>query len=104
MIYTINHAEDKVLIVHEDFLPIIEKAIDQLPTVEIIILIKEGDKMPHTMLELVGEYENLIKDQSDSFVYPDFSEDTIATIFILPELLATLKGLTFHIANLYYMV
>lgn len=95
MIYTINHAEDQVLIVHEDFLPIIEKAIDQLPTVEMIILIKEGEKMPSTSLEIVGTYENLLKDQSDSFVYPDFSEDTIATIFYTSGTTGNPKGAYF---------
>ena len=40
IVYTINHAEDKVILVHSEFLPLLETVRDQLATVRKIILLK----------------------------------------------------------------
>ena len=34
ILYTMNHAEDTAVLVHEDFLPVIEELAGRLPTVQ----------------------------------------------------------------------
>ncbi len=81
MLYTMNHAEDDVVLVHEDFLPILESISNQLATVKKYIIFKEGDEKPATSLPIAAEYEELLAQSSDSFDFPEFDEDTQASTF-----------------------
>jgi len=81
ILFTMNHAEDDVVIVHEDFLPVIESLSDRLPTVKKYILIKEGPKKTPTSLPIATEYEEMLAQATDSFDFPDFDENTQATTF-----------------------
>ncbi len=81
IVYTVNHAEDTVLLVNEEFIPLVESIADQLKTVKKIILLKDGDEVPKTKLSLTGEYEDLLAKASPDFEFPDFDENTMATLF-----------------------
>ncbi|MHB8202273.1 MAG: fatty acid--CoA ligase [Desulfomonilaceae bacterium] len=81
IVYTVNHAEDTVLLVNEEFIPILESIAGQLKTVRKIILLKDGEEGPKTTLSLVGEYEDLLAKASPEFEFPDFDENTMATLF-----------------------
>ncbi len=81
MLYTMNHAEDDVVLVHEDFLPILESISNQLPTVKKYIVMKEGVEKPASSLPVAAEYEEMLAQASDSFNFPEFDEDTQASTF-----------------------
>ncbi|MDR0228498.1 MAG: fatty acid--CoA ligase [Flavobacteriaceae bacterium] len=81
ILYTINHAEDEVLVVHADFLPLIEGFADRLETVKEIIVICEEGNTVQTTLKYVGEFDQMLKEASDSYHFPEFSEEAIATMF-----------------------
>lgn len=81
LIYTINHAEDDVILVNSDFLPMLEAVKDQFKTVKKIILLTDEEEKPNTSLDLSGEYEELLKDQPEEYDFPEFDEDTMATTF-----------------------
>ncbi|MGC8660251.1 MAG: fatty acid--CoA ligase [Desulfomonilaceae bacterium] len=81
ILYTINHAEDTVLLVNEEFIPLIESIAGQLKTVKKIILLKDSEEGPKTTLSLTGEYEDLLEKASPKFDFPDFDENTMATLF-----------------------
>ena len=81
ILYTMNHAEDDVVLVHEDFLPILEGISGQLTTVKKYILLKEGAEKPATSLPIAAEYEEMLAQGSDSFNFPEFDEDTQASTF-----------------------
>ncbi|WP_010256846.1 fatty acid--CoA ligase [Myroides injenensis] len=81
VLYTINHAEDEVLIVHEDFLPLIESFKDRMETVKEIIVIRDHNKEINTSVNHIGYFDDLIEKESEKFVFPSFSEDAIATLF-----------------------
>ncbi len=77
IIYTINHANDRVLMVDMDFVSTVEGIADALPNVEhFIILGREGDIPAPTKLKNVHYYENLIEAESTEFDWPDFDENT----------------------------
>ncbi|MCP3849272.1 MAG: AMP-binding protein, partial [Gammaproteobacteria bacterium] len=79
ILYTINHAEDDVILVHADFLPIVEQLKDRFERPTTLVYISDGkdEKLP----ELCKiEYEAMLTSAGD-FVFEDFDENTIATTF-----------------------
>ena len=97
IVYTINDAEDKILVVHEDFVPLIEKVRPMLETVQKIILIRESEKPLMTNIPAVlGEYEELLDEASPDFTFDDtLSENTIATLFYTTGTTGNPKGVYF---------
>ncbi|GIN86068.1 long-chain-fatty-acid--CoA ligase [Heyndrickxia sporothermodurans] len=59
--YIINHAEDKMLFVDEDILPLIERVKDSLKTVKAYIIMTDQDKLPRTSLQPAYSYERLLE-------------------------------------------
>uniref|UniRef100_A0A832EDX8 Fatty acid--CoA ligase n=1 Tax=Desulfacinum infernum TaxID=35837 RepID=A0A832EDX8_9BACT len=95
ILYTINHAEDDVLFVHADFLPVVEGIKDQFQTVKKIVLMKDGGDAPATAAPLDGEYEDLISRASDDYEFPDFDENAKATTFYTTGTTGLPKGVYF---------
>ena len=56
LVYTINHAEDDVLLVNSEFLPLLESVKDQLQTVKKIVLLTDDDSNPDTSLSSVRDF------------------------------------------------
>ncbi len=81
MLYTINHAEDEVLVVHEDFLPIVESIKDKMTTVKQIIIIRDHTNEVKTTLNIKGYFDDLVSSSSKEYSFPDFSEEAVATLF-----------------------
>ncbi len=95
IIYTVNHAEDDVILIHSDFLPLLEKIKGRIDTVTNYIVLSEDGNIPETSIDFVGEYEALLADQSDTFEFPDFDENTRATIFYTTGTTGLPKGVYF---------
>ncbi len=95
ILYTINHAEDDVLFVHTDFLPIVEAVKDQFQTVKKIVLLKDGGDAPQSAVSLDGEYEELLSLASDTYDFPDFDENAKATTFYTTGTTGLPKGVYF---------
>jgi fatty-acyl-CoA synthase len=81
ILYTVNHAEDDIILVHEDFLPIIEQIRDRLERPCKFLLIQEGDDTPASPLSFKGEYEQLVEKGKPDHEFHDFDENTRATTF-----------------------
>jgi len=95
ILYTMNHAEDLVVLVHEDFIPVLESIAGQLETVRTYVLIKDGDETPSTSLPISSEYEEMLEMASDSFDFPDFDENAQATTFYTTGTTGPPKGVYF---------
>ncbi|EDL65570.1 long-chain fatty acid--CoA ligase [Bacillus sp. SG-1] len=67
--YIINHAEDKVLFVDEDLLPLIEKCKDTFETVEAYIIMSDKKELPETTLEPAYSYEQLLSEADPHFEF-----------------------------------
>ncbi len=76
--YTMMHAEDEVLIFHEDFLPLVEKLRPQLTTVRKYILITDKETPPETPFADT-DYETFLNSAAALDELPDFDENTQAT-------------------------
>ncbi len=94
VLWTMNHAEDLVVISHQDFLPILEAVQGQLQTVKKFVAIKEG-ALPATTLPLAGEYEELLATAPVTYDFPDFDENAKATTFYTTGTTGDPKGVFF---------
>ncbi len=81
VLYTMNHAEDTVALVHEDFVPLIEAIAGQLKTVKKFIVMKESDQTPAASFPVAAEYEEMLAKASPDYDFPELDEDTMATVF-----------------------
>ena len=95
ILYTINHAESDVILVHTDFLSVLEEIQDRLETVTKIVLLDDGDERPESSLEISTEYEELVESGSDEYEFPDFDENTRATTFHTTGTTGNPKGVYF---------
>jgi fatty-acyl-CoA synthase len=95
LIYTINHAEDDVILVNAEFLPLLEGVKDQFETVKKIILLTDADETPETSLAIEGEYETLLGKINDGYEFSDFDENTRATTFYTTGTTGMPKGVYF---------
>ena len=78
--YVMSHAEDKVVMVHSDFLKLLEAVAPKVKSLELAIVV-DSDSAP----ERVGgvravHYEDFIREQGGGFEWPEVDEDQPAAM------------------------
>jgi fatty-acyl-CoA synthase len=78
--YCLDHAKAEVLLVHREFLPVVEPLRGRLPALKHCVLIADGGdaKLP---AGFAGEYEAMLAAGGESFEFAEFDENTRATSF-----------------------
>ncbi|MDR6913445.1 fatty-acyl-CoA synthase [Pseudomonas sp. 3296] len=94
VLFTMNHAEDDLVLVHDDFLPLLEQVQDRLTTVKGYLQLTD-DNAASTSLPVLGEYEQLLSLASDQYDFPDFDENSVATLFYTTGTTGDPKGVYF---------
>lgn len=98
ILYTIDHAEDDLLLVNSEFLPLVEQfkgRIEQSGNLQGYILLNDEPVPPQTTIPFAGEYEALLAAASPVFDFPDFNENTRATTFYTTGTTGFPKGVYF---------
>jgi len=95
ILYTINHAEAKLIIINSDFLPILETIAARLDTVKTIVTIVEDVTRPGTNLKVAAEYEAMLQTSPNPFPFEDLDENTKATTFYTTGTTGHPKGVYF---------
>ncbi|MCZ4321277.1 fatty acid--CoA ligase [Pseudomonas anguilliseptica] len=95
ILYTMNHAEDKFVLVNSEFVPLYKGIESQLTTVEKTILLTDAADKTAELGGLVGEYENLLAAASPRYDFPDFDENSVATTFYTTGTTGNPKGVYF---------
>ena len=80
LVYILNHAEDKVLIIDPTFIPLVEGVQEQLNFVETIIIAAEKSSIPDNSLNNSCSYDDLLEQESIEYQWPDLSEDTSSAL------------------------
>ncbi|MRG86135.1 long-chain fatty acid--CoA ligase [Salinibacillus xinjiangensis] len=102
--YIINHAEDKVLLIDSDFLPLVEAIKDEIPSVQSFILLTDDEELPDSKLEPLYSYERLLDQGDPTFEYTeDIDENdpagmcyTSATTGLPKGVVYSHRGITLH--------
>ena len=95
ILYTMNHAEDKFVLVNSEFVPLYKGIESQLTTVEKTILLTDGAEKTAELPNLVGEYEGLLAAASSKYDFQDFDENSVATTFYTTGTTGNPKGVYF---------
>ncbi|MND96844.1 Long-chain-fatty-acid--CoA ligase [compost metagenome] len=89
-----NHAEDRLVLVHDDFLPLMEQLQGELQTVEGFVRFSDAEPCA-TELPVLGEYEALLAAADSQYEFPDFDENSLATLFYTTGTTGNPKGVYF---------
>jgi fatty-acyl-CoA synthase len=95
IVHTINHAGSSILLVNDEFVPMLENIRDKLPMVTRLVLMSDRAEPQTGGLSFAGEYEDLLLAASPDYSFPDFDEDTIATTFYTTGTTGSPKGVYF---------
>jgi len=95
ILYTMNHAEDRFVLVNSDFVGLYQAIAGQLTTVDKTVLITDGPDKTADLPNLVGEYEQLLAAASPHYDFPDFDENSVATTFYTTGTTGNPKGVYF---------
>jgi acyl-CoA synthetase (AMP-forming)/AMP-acid ligase II len=76
LVYVINHAGDRVILVDGSLLPVFEKVRSQLPTVEKVIVMGEAARGAAGVLD----YEELLAARTEGFAWPALDEEEAAAL------------------------
>lgn len=92
--YTLNHASADVLLVNEDFLPLLESLRAQLKTVQRFVLLSDH-VAPTLPAFFEADYESLLSSGNPQHPFADFDENTRATTFYTTGTTGLPKGVYF---------
>ncbi len=95
ILYTIDHAEDDLLLVNSEFLPILEQIRGRMDTLKGFVLLNDEPQPPVTTIPFCGEYEALLAAAGPEFEFADFDENTRATTFYTTGTTGMPKGVYF---------
>ncbi|MGH8419076.1 MAG: fatty acid--CoA ligase [Pseudomonas sp.] len=95
ILYTMNHAEDKFVLVNSEFVPLYNCFASKLTTVEKTLLLTDTPDKTADLPNLVGEYETLLAAASAQYRFEDFDENSVATTFYTTGTTGNPKGVYF---------
>ena len=92
--YTMAHAEDDLVLVRDEFLPLAAKLAPQLKTVKGIVTMSDGGSAPSSPMPNAKFYDDLVGSGSH-FEFPELDENLQATIFYTSGTTGMPKGVTY---------
>ena len=95
IVYTMNHAQDDLVLCHDDFLPLLAKVREQLTTVKGVIQLSDSAAPEAPPLPTIGHYEQLMVAALADFDFADFDENAVATTFYTTGTTGNPKGVCF---------
>ena len=95
ILYTLNHAGAKIVLVNSDFLVCLNQIEDKLETVRQFVLITDGPDGVESTIGFVSDYERLLASGNPDHEFPEFDENTRATTFYTTGTTGLPKGVYF---------
>ena len=80
LIYILNHAEDKVLFIDKTFVPLVAAVRDKLDHLDHIVLMEGADEEAAKALPGLIFYDDLVAGGDETYVWPDFDENTASSL------------------------
>ncbi len=98
ILYTINHAEDDVILINSEFLPLLQQIWDRVDAGKKLVLLSDKGRptqTAQTSLSFDAEYEALLAAAVPWRDFPDFDGNTRATTFYTTGTTGLPKGVYF---------
>ena len=95
ILYTINHAEDDLILVNAEFLPVLEQIWDRVAPGKQLVLLEPRSGAEPSLLAFAAEYEALVATSHPVFEVPELDENTRATTFYTTGTTGLPKGVFF---------
>ncbi|MFM0245602.1 fatty acid--CoA ligase [Paraburkholderia sediminicola] len=92
--YTIDHSGADTMLLNVDFLPMIQEIREQLPHIKRFICLTDEGQVP-SGFEWTGEYEALLAAADPAHAFPEFDENTRATLYYTTGTTGKPKGVSF---------
>jgi fatty-acyl-CoA synthase len=94
IVYTIQEADDEVLLYHEDFAPLVERVRARVPTIRKYVMMT--DRLEPPVLKAGDlEYEAMLAAAAPLAEFPDMDENTVASQFYTTGTTGRPKGVYF---------
>src|SRR2546429_7214161 len=102
LIYTINHAEDRVILVNETTLPRFAELLPELPTVEHVVVVGSGQSTSlRSKGKLTHDYEELLAAQPEVHAWADPDERSAAALCYTSGTTGEPKGVAYSHRSIY---
>ncbi len=91
--YTLNHSAVSLVLINAEFAPVLETISHKLTSAKTFVLL--SDDPAASAAAYAGEYERLLAAAPSNFDFPDFDENTRATVFYTTGTTGLPKGVSF---------
>ncbi|MFS0784457.1 long-chain fatty acid--CoA ligase [Bacillus sp. 1P06AnD] len=94
--FIINHAEDRILLIDIDLVPLVEKLQSGLPKVKAFIIMNDGTSLPETTLSPAYSYEALLEESNPAHPFrKDLDENDPAGLCYTSATTGNPKGVVY---------
>ncbi len=94
LVYIVNNADDKIIFVDGDLVPILEGLVDQLKTVKQYVIMGEAPNSSGKLQPAV-DYETFIANQPESYDWPQLDENAAAAMCYTSGTTGNPKGVVY---------
>ncbi|MER5809486.1 long-chain fatty acid--CoA ligase [Streptomyces sp. NPDC002033] len=102
LVFIVNHAADRVVLVNGTLLPLLAPLLPHLPTVEHVVVAGIGDRSVLDGLDVrVHEYEELLEGRSDHYDWPELDERQAAAMCYTSGTTGDPKGVLYSHRSIY---
>lgn len=89
--YTMSHAEDDVVLIRDEFLPLAQKIASVAKTIKAVVVMSDSGSSPGPF----PNYEDILSSADQHYEFPELDEETVATLFYTSGTTGLPKGVYF---------
>src|SRR5215208_224173 len=101
IVYIVNHAEDRLILLDLTFVPLVERLAPRLSSIERYVILTDGARLPETSLPNAIAYEDWLSEADEDFAWASFEENTAAGLCYTSGTTGEPKGVLYsHRSNI----